>query len=572
VALSYFDAGNSLLWAGAAVLAVVVLPAERVRLILPDWAIALGAEKGTDAFSLDELQRAQPPDLGEHVSYTYDSLNRLIAAATTNGSGPQWSESYSYDGFGNQTAKTGTGGAPSVTPQVNSAANQVSMSGDNGFDLNGNWLGTGPSQVNKWNIENQLLSTGATDSNGNLLDYTYDPWGKRVLQYAAGGSYGPTGTLYFYSITGQLLQTFGQVVYTSTAPTPATPILYFGNRLLEPVDRLGSVRAEPSGSPWGGEAAAYYPWGEERTSTPDRTFKFATYWRDGYDSNTSNSNTADQDYAQARYYDNKLGRFWSVDPSLHNVDYSNPTSWNAYTYVNGDPINFNDPSGLSVITLPPVVPGTNCSTPFINFAAQLGMTIQGLFGQDAGILAIMSYFEQEGSGSTADQHVWAALDWTFVNRWNLSASAKAWFYGRGNAPTSFEATVTTGPTRSQVFTSSGQLTAGFAAQLLGILTGPPDSSQCAGLVEAFTVAMGVIEDANGFTSEEAIVPLVPDPYPHALAFSSGGRVPTHSWSVRQTLIGTIADGPNTWGFYSDAYVPPEPVRRPPPWRPSGPLQ
>jgi YD repeat-containing protein len=47
---------------------------------------------------------------GENVSYTYDALNRLIAAATTNWGGPVWGNSYSYDGFGNLTGKTVTRG------------------------------------------------------------------------------------------------------------------------------------------------------------------------------------------------------------------------------------------------------------------------------------------------------------------------------------------------------------------------------------------------------------------------------------------------------------------------------
>jgi len=42
--------------------------------------------------------------------------------------------------------------------------------------------------------------------------------------------------------------------------------LYLGNR-------LGSVR----NNAWGSGLTAYYPWGEERTSTPDGTFKFGTY-------------------------------------------------------------------------------------------------------------------------------------------------------------------------------------------------------------------------------------------------------------------------------------------------------
>jgi hypothetical protein len=87
-----------------------------------------------------------------------------------------------------------------------------------------------------------------------------------------------------------------------------------------------------------------------------------------------------------------------------------------------------------------------------------------------GILGVMSYFEQEGSGDMIDQEVWAALDWTFLNQWSLSAADKAWFYGPKNIPASFAATVTTGSSRSQVFTSSGQLTPGFTTDLLNILT------------------------------------------------------------------------------------------------------
>ena len=45
---------------------------------------------------------------GEEVSYRYDSLNRLIGAMTT---GPQWGNSYTYDGWGNLTAKTVTKGS-----------------------------------------------------------------------------------------------------------------------------------------------------------------------------------------------------------------------------------------------------------------------------------------------------------------------------------------------------------------------------------------------------------------------------------------------------------------------------
>jgi RHS repeat-associated protein len=267
------------------------------------------------------------------------------------------------------------------------------------------------------------------------------------------------------------------------------------------------------------------------------------------------------DYADQRFYASTYGNFTSPDPSMDNVDYQNPLSWNAYAYVNGDPINANDPSGLDTVTLPPVVPGTNCSTAFINYASQFGETIQQLFNSDAGILGVMNYFEQQGSGSQADQQVWAALDWTFLDRWNLSASDKAWFYGPNNIPATFAATVTTGNTRSQVFTSSGQLTAANTTTLLNILTGSPSSTQCAGLATAFDVAQGTINANNN--NPIPGLDYITNPFPGALAFGSNGAVPSHSGAVTQTVVGTATDGSNIWTFYTDSYTPPPPVRRPP---------
>jgi RHS repeat-associated protein len=47
-----------------------------------------------------------------------------------------------------------------------------------------------------------------------------------------------------------------------------------------------------------------------------------------------------------RYYDTNSGSFWSPDPSLNNIAPWNTGTWNKYAYGNGDPINFNDPTGL----------------------------------------------------------------------------------------------------------------------------------------------------------------------------------------------------------------------------------
>jgi len=68
---------------------------------------------------------------GETVTYTYDSLNRLL---TANGSG--WGQQYGFDSFGNLLSKTVTAGSgPSLSQAVNPTNNQI-VGGS--YDANGN--------------------------------------------------------------------------------------------------------------------------------------------------------------------------------------------------------------------------------------------------------------------------------------------------------------------------------------------------------------------------------------------------------------------------------------------------
>jgi RHS repeat-associated protein len=113
--------------------------------------------------------------------------------------------------------------------------------------------------------------------------------------------------------------------------------VYFGKKLITAggvsvvTDRLGSVRANGQG-----ESAAYYPYGEERTSTVDGREKFGTYFRDAIG----------QDYADQRYYGSGTGSFSTPDPGgIKTANSGNPASWNRYAYTLGDPINMFDPTG-----------------------------------------------------------------------------------------------------------------------------------------------------------------------------------------------------------------------------------
>src|SRR5262249_41565783 len=62
---------------------------------------------------------------------------------------------------------------------------------------------------------------------------------------------------------------------------------------------------------------------------------FTSYERDSESGN---------DYAMARYYSSRLGRFVSPDPLAGSI--LDPQSLNRYTYVLDDPIHLTDPTGL----------------------------------------------------------------------------------------------------------------------------------------------------------------------------------------------------------------------------------
>jgi RHS repeat-associated protein len=108
-------------------------------------------------------------------------------------------------------------------------------------------------------------------------------------------------------------------------------------------DRLGTVRVNANAN---SNNIQYYPYGgEQTTGSTEGVAKFATYTRDG----------VGQDYAEQRYYNAGMGRFWSPDPGgVKTASPETPITWNRYAYANGDPQNFNDQHGLWA-QLPPCI-------------------------------------------------------------------------------------------------------------------------------------------------------------------------------------------------------------------------
>ena len=55
------------------------------------------------------------------------------------------------------------------------------------------------------------------------------------------------------------------------------------------------------------------------------------------------------DYFNARFYAASLGRFDHPDPLNIGASLLDPQTWNAYTYVRGNPLSAIDPTGLSIV-------------------------------------------------------------------------------------------------------------------------------------------------------------------------------------------------------------------------------
>ena len=260
---------------------------------------------------------------GEEVNYQYDSLGRLTLAETT---GPQWGQSFSYDGFGNLTDETATKGtAPTVHRNYDAATNRLTL--DYTYDANGNMTAM-PGLGMTYNVENRL--TQATSNLNGTESYGYDAAGLRLWKK------GPDlVTHVFYNGPGG--KPLAEFYPQGSSVRGGTPMVYFAGKRVDNSsveDRLGTAVVEN-----GQDRMAYFPYGELRSGTSTEV-QFATYKRDS---------VTNLDYAAHRYYSTQIGRFTTPDPKAGSAKLDTPQSWNRYSYALGDPVNSYDPSGEDVL-------------------------------------------------------------------------------------------------------------------------------------------------------------------------------------------------------------------------------
>jgi RHS repeat-associated protein len=184
---------------------------------------------------------------------------------------------------------------------------------------------------------------------GGQETFLYAPDNKRVLRQLPNGQQEFT----FYGARGEKLGVFSlnppDGYHTNGFWFPPIGMaLSFNGRKVEDVyktsayqqnattlvlaDRVGNNRYPG----WYLGGSSFYPYGDQNSATVYDGAMFATYNRDSY---------SGIDYADQRYYASTYGRFLTADPYVASGGPSDPGSWNRYSYVQGDPVNFNDRTG-----------------------------------------------------------------------------------------------------------------------------------------------------------------------------------------------------------------------------------
>ena len=280
-------------------------------------------------------------DNGRSATYTYDSLYRLTQAVTPGSTNyPAWGLQWGYDKFGNRTTQSVYSGCAGNACPTNSVT--ISPSNTNQlygspytYDASGNMTNDGQNTL-AYDGENRATSATNSSSGGA---YVYDGKGLRVEKCVPNCTSPTTTTVYIFS-SHKVIAEYDN----GAAPTsPSREYIYAGGKLVSKIassatnyyhqDHLSNrLVTDTNGNTL--EQLGHYPFGEKWYNSSNDKLMFTSYERDAESGN---------DYALARYYISRLGRFNSPDPVNGNP--ANPQSWNRYSYVLNDPINLNDPEG-----------------------------------------------------------------------------------------------------------------------------------------------------------------------------------------------------------------------------------
>ena len=319
----------------------------------------------------------------DNRTYGYTPMNQL---SSDNGG------TYAYDNADNLT------GFPSGANLAHDAANQLvsltSTAGTTtfGYDSRGNRTTVtppaGPASTLTYDQANRLKGHNTANAT-----YAYNGEGLRMSKTVAGAT---TGFTWDVAQGLPLLLVDGTTNYVyGPGGLPLQQITSAGQVTYYHQDQLGSTRALTNSSGTVVATYTYDPYGNLAGSTGTATnpFRYAGQYTDpetGYQ------------YLRARYYDPSTAQFLTRDP-IEDVTRS------AYAYVNGNPLNATDPTGLISTRYTAFVEGgssLDCETGVPPFGT-IGMGLEGVrnvaVGLDKRASAVGRAMRTSGDAATRSQ-------------------------------------------------------------------------------------------------------------------------------------------------------------------------
>lgn len=272
-------------------------------------------------------------------SYKYDSLDRITEAEEKVNGSQTWIQTFGYDRYGNRTSHSETvlGQAKAINettlPAIDANTNRFSNTSNYQYDAVGNLIGDIHGRQFVFNGDNKQVQV-KDQYNTTIGEYRYDGNGKRIKKITASEY-----VVFVYDGLGKLI---GE--YSADGP-PAEPMVHY-----TATDPLGSPRVLTNERGDIVSRRDFMPFGEEIVA--DQTYrkaadeygvgdnvrqKFTGYERD---------EETGLDFAEARYYYNKHGRFTAVDPLLASGRSADPQTFNRYAYTMNRPLILTDATGL----------------------------------------------------------------------------------------------------------------------------------------------------------------------------------------------------------------------------------
>jgi RHS repeat-associated protein len=320
---------------------------------------------GGDNGTVTTITNNVSTETGRTQTLTYDPLNRIASATTQATSGVDcWGQNFIPDAVANlNTINNAQCNSNTLSVSVD-ANNHINSSTTFAYDAAGNMTQDGKTTGYAYFFDGENRLAQATGMSGGPYCYVYDGNGLRVAKKSGANSDCTGGTvtkLYWRSIARDAL------AETDGSGNTLNEYVFFAGRRIASrdgsghifywfADQLGSTRTITTGSGPGqtpGQLcydADFTPYGQEisytsrlQTTACPPSYKFTGYERDP--ETAYGAGDTGIDYAFARYYSSRLGRFLSTDPLGGSI--GDLQSHNAYAYTRNNPLNSTDPSGMT---------------------------------------------------------------------------------------------------------------------------------------------------------------------------------------------------------------------------------